>query len=96
MAKPNLKGNKRLLEKIQNDYKGDWNQVFDIGRFTVLCENETKLNTAVSVIKNAANFNMIVSEDKDYFNHKSKTHYRVHNIRLYHPTLLLYNTAKPL
>ncbi|ETO32083.1 WD-40 repeat protein [Reticulomyxa filosa] len=82
---PSLKGNERLLEKIQADYGGDFNQVFDIGRFTILCDNSTKLQTAVAVMKKAEQFNLIVSEDKDFFEKKSKTHHRFHNIRLYVP-----------
>ncbi|ETO33233.1 hypothetical protein RFI_03874, partial [Reticulomyxa filosa] len=82
---PNLKGNERLLEKIQIDYSGDFNQVFDIGRFTILCDNSTKLQTAVAVMKKAEQFNLIVSEDKDFFDKQSKTHHRFHNIKLYVP-----------
>ncbi|ETO07442.1 hypothetical protein RFI_29950, partial [Reticulomyxa filosa] len=82
---PNLKGNERLLEKIQADYGGDFNQAFDIGRFTILCDNPTKLQTAVAVMKKAEQFNLIVSEDKDFFDKKSKTHHRFHNIKLYVP-----------
>ncbi|ETO02844.1 hypothetical protein RFI_34569, partial [Reticulomyxa filosa] len=82
---PSLKGNDRLLEKIQADYKGDFNQVFDIGRFTILCDNPNKLQTAVMVIKKADQFKLIVSEDKDNFNKLSKTHHRAHNIKLYVP-----------
>ncbi|ETO04528.1 NB-ARC domain-containing protein [Reticulomyxa filosa] len=80
-----LKEYKRLLEKIQIDYGGDFNQVFDIGRFTILCDDSIKLQTAVAVMKKANQFNLIVSEDKDFFNKKSKTHYRIHNIKLYVP-----------
>ncbi|ETO11869.1 hypothetical protein RFI_25507 [Reticulomyxa filosa] len=80
---PSLKGNERLLEKIQADYGGDFNQVFDIGRFTILCDNSTKLQTAVAVMKKAEQFNLIVSEDKDFFSKQSKTHHRFHNIKLY-------------
>ncbi|ETO28819.1 hypothetical protein RFI_08308 [Reticulomyxa filosa] len=80
-----LKGNERLLEKIQADYDGDFNQAFDIGRFTILCDNSTKLQTAVAVIKKAEQFNLIVSEDKDFFNKQSKTHHRFHNVKLYVP-----------
>ncbi|ETN99334.1 hypothetical protein RFI_38146 [Reticulomyxa filosa] len=61
----------------------DFNQVFDIGRFTILCDNPNKLQTAVAVIKKAEQFKLIVSEDKDFFNKKSKTHHRFHNIKLY-------------
>ncbi|ETO22667.1 WD-40 repeat-containing protein [Reticulomyxa filosa] len=82
---PSLKGNERLLEKIQADYGGDFNQAFDIGRFTILCDNPTKLQTAVAVIKKAEQFNLIVSEDKDFFGKQSKTHHRFHNIKLYVP-----------
>ncbi|ETO34596.1 hypothetical protein RFI_02491, partial [Reticulomyxa filosa] len=82
---PNLKGNERLLEKIQADYGGDFNQAFDIGRFTILCDNPTKLQTAVAVMKKAEQFNLIVSEDKDFFDKQSKTHHRFHNIKLYVP-----------
>ncbi|ETO09750.1 hypothetical protein RFI_27629, partial [Reticulomyxa filosa] len=56
---PSLKGNERLLEKIQADYGGDFNQAFDIGRFTILCDNPTKLQTAVAVMKKAEQFNLI-------------------------------------
>ncbi|ETO29091.1 hypothetical protein RFI_08036 [Reticulomyxa filosa] len=82
---PSLKGNDRLLEKIKADYDGDFNQAFDIGRFTILCDNPTKLQTAVAVIKKAEQFNLIVSEDKDFFDKQSKTHHRFHNIKLYVP-----------
>ncbi|ETO14106.1 WD-40 repeat-containing protein [Reticulomyxa filosa] len=82
---PSLKGNERLLEKIQADYGGDFNQIFDIGRFTILCDNPIKLQTAVAVIKKAEQFNLIVSEDKDFFDRQSKTHHRFHNIKLYVP-----------
>ncbi|ETO06409.1 hypothetical protein RFI_30989 [Reticulomyxa filosa] len=82
---PNLKEDKRLLEKIQIDYEGDFSQVFDIGRFTILCDDSTKMQTAVAVIKKAEQFNLIVSEDKDFFEKKSKTHYRFHNIKLFVP-----------
>ncbi|ETO17126.1 WD-40 repeat protein, partial [Reticulomyxa filosa] len=82
---PSLKGNERLLEKIQADYAGDFNQAFDIGRFTILCDNPTKLQTAVAVMKKAEQFNLIVSEDKDFFGKQSKTHHRFHNIKLYVP-----------
>ncbi|ETO31156.1 hypothetical protein RFI_05965, partial [Reticulomyxa filosa] len=82
---PSLKGNERLLEKIQADYGGDFNQAFDIGRFTILCDNPTKLQTAVTVMKKAEQFNLVVSEDKDFFDKKSKTHHRFHNIKLYVP-----------
>ncbi|ETO31120.1 hypothetical protein RFI_06002, partial [Reticulomyxa filosa] len=80
---PSLKGNERLLEKIQADYGGDFNEAFDIGRFTILCDNPTKLQTAVAVMKKARQFNLVVSEDKDFFDKQSKTHYRFHNIKLY-------------
>ncbi|ETO29132.1 NB-ARC domain-containing protein [Reticulomyxa filosa] len=84
VVKPeNVKGNERLLEKIRLDYDGDFNEAFDIGRFTILCDNSTKLQTAVAVMKKAEQFNLIVSEDKDYFNKLSKTHHRFHNIKLY-------------
>ncbi|ETO14616.1 hypothetical protein RFI_22753, partial [Reticulomyxa filosa] len=82
---PSLKGNERLLEKIQADYDGDFNQAFDIGRFTILCDNPTKLQTAVVVMKKAEQFNLIVSEDKDFFSNPSKTHHRFHNIKLFVP-----------
>ncbi|ETO01173.1 hypothetical protein RFI_36267, partial [Reticulomyxa filosa] len=62
-----LKGNEKLLEKIQTDYSGDFNQAFDIGRFTILCDNSTKLQTAVTFMKKADQFNLVVSEDKDFF-----------------------------
>ncbi|ETO15968.1 mycorrhiza-induced NACHT/WD-repeat protein, partial [Reticulomyxa filosa] len=82
---PSLKGNERLLEKIQADYGGDFNQAFDIGRFTILCDNPIKLQTAVAVLKKAEQFHLIVSEDKDFFEKQSKTHHRFHNIKLYVP-----------
>ncbi|ETO07216.1 hypothetical protein RFI_30176 [Reticulomyxa filosa] len=82
---PSLKGNERLLEKIRVDYGGDFNQAFDIGRFTILCDNSTKLQTAVAVMKKAEQFNLIVSEDKDFFSKQSRTHHRFHNIKLYVP-----------
>ncbi|ETO21880.1 hypothetical protein RFI_15323 [Reticulomyxa filosa] len=46
---PKLKDSVRLLEKIKCDYNGDYNQVFDIGRFTILCDNATKLQTVVTI-----------------------------------------------
>ncbi|ETO29863.1 WD repeat-containing protein [Reticulomyxa filosa] len=82
---PKIKEKQRLLEKIENDYNGDFNQAFDIGRFTILCENITNLKTAVAVMKEAEKFNLIVSEDKNFFEAQSKTHYRVHIIKLYAP-----------
>ncbi|ETO24550.1 WD-40 repeat protein [Reticulomyxa filosa] len=82
---PSLKGNERLLEKIQSDYCGDFNQAFDIGRVTILCDSPTKLQTAVAVMKKAEQFNLIVSEDRNFFDEQSKTHHRVHNIKLYVP-----------
>ncbi|ETO34415.1 WD-40 repeat protein [Reticulomyxa filosa] len=82
---PKVKDKVRLLEKIQCDYNGDYNQVFDVGRFTILCDNSTKLQTAVAVMKKAEKFNLIVSEDKDFFEKQSKTHHRFHNIKLYVP-----------
>ncbi|ETO29106.1 NB-ARC domain-containing protein, partial [Reticulomyxa filosa] len=82
---PKVKDNVRLLEKIRHDYSGDFNQVFDIGRFTILCDNPTKLQTAVAVMKKAEQFNLIVSEDKDFFERQSRTHHRFHNIKLYVP-----------
>ncbi|ETO03095.1 hypothetical protein RFI_34315, partial [Reticulomyxa filosa] len=80
---PSLKENERLLEKIQVEYGGDFNQAFDIGRFTILCDNPTKLQTAVTIMKKAEQFNLVVSEDKDFFDKQSKTHHRFHNIKLY-------------
>ncbi|ETO33612.1 hypothetical protein RFI_03493 [Reticulomyxa filosa] len=82
---PKLKDNQRLSEKIRADYDGDFNQAFDIGRFTILCDNPTKLQTAVAVMKKAEQFNLIVSEDKNFFDKQSKTHHRFHNIKLYVP-----------
>ncbi|ETO14888.1 hypothetical protein RFI_22480, partial [Reticulomyxa filosa] len=87
---PKVKNTVRLLEKIQCDYNGDYNQVFDIGRFTILCDNATKLQTAVAVMKKAEKFNLIVSEDKDFFERQSKTHHRFHNIKLYVPKYDVY------
>ncbi|ETO24762.1 hypothetical protein RFI_12393 [Reticulomyxa filosa] len=60
-------------------------KAFDVGRFTILCDNATKLQTAVAVMKKAEKFNLIVSEDKDFFERQSKTHHRFHNIKLYVP-----------
>ncbi|ETO25575.1 NB-ARC domain-containing protein [Reticulomyxa filosa] len=86
VVKPSkVKDKARLLEKIERDYKGNYNQVFDIGRFTILCNNPTTLQTAVIVMKKAEQFNLIVSEDKDFFDKQSKTHHRFHNIKLYVP-----------
>ncbi|ETO22300.1 hypothetical protein RFI_14899, partial [Reticulomyxa filosa] len=85
-----LKGNKRLHQKILEDYKGDFNQVFDVGRFTILCNTPTELETAVAVMKKAYQFKLIVSEDKDFFNKQSKTHHRSHNIKLYVPEHKVY------
>ncbi|ETO21379.1 hypothetical protein RFI_15826 [Reticulomyxa filosa] len=82
---PKVKDSVRLLEKIRCDYNGNYNQVFDVGRFTILCDNATKLQTAVAVMKKAEKFNLIVSEDKDFFERQSKTHHRFHNIKLYVP-----------
>ncbi|ETO04850.1 hypothetical protein RFI_32546, partial [Reticulomyxa filosa] len=87
---PKVKDKARLLEKIQYDYNDDYNQVFDIGRFTILCDNSTKLQTAVAVMKKAEQFNLIVSEDKDFFDKQSKTHHRFHNIKLYVPKYDVY------
>ncbi|ETO08830.1 hypothetical protein RFI_28556 [Reticulomyxa filosa] len=86
VAKPSkIKDMNRLLEKIKIDYDDNFNRVFDIGRFTILCDNDTKLRTAVEVMKKAEKFNLIVSEDKDFFEKQSKTHHRFHNIKLYVP-----------
>ncbi|ETN97268.1 hypothetical protein RFI_40263, partial [Reticulomyxa filosa] len=86
VAKPSkIKDIKRLSEKIKYDYEGNFNKAFDVGRFTILCDNETKLRTAVEVMKKADKFNLIVSEDKNYFEKQSITHYRFHNIKLYIP-----------
>ncbi|ETO31567.1 hypothetical protein RFI_05553, partial [Reticulomyxa filosa] len=75
--------NEILIEKIQKNYNGDFNKVFDIGRFILLCDNLTKLQTAIAIMKKAEQFNLIISEDKDFFEKQSKTHYRFHNIKLY-------------
>ncbi|ETO13712.1 peptidase C14, caspase catalytic subunit p20 [Reticulomyxa filosa] len=80
-----VKDKVRLLEKIKNDYNGDYKQVFDIGRFTILCDSAAKLQTAVAVMKETKKFNLIVSEDKDFFERQSKTHHRFHNIKLFVP-----------
>ncbi|ETO08793.1 hypothetical protein RFI_28593, partial [Reticulomyxa filosa] len=85
-----VKDEVRLSEKIKYDYKGDYNQVFDIGRFTILCEDQTNLKTAVMVMKEAKKFNLIVSEDKDFFEKQSRTHHRFHNIKLYVPKYDVY------
>jgi len=85
VVKPKLKELETLKEKIEKDYKGEFRDIFDIGRFTILCEDEIQLQTAVTVMKKAAEFNMIVSEDKDFFTKISKTHHRFHNIKLYVP-----------
>ncbi|ETO15385.1 WD-40 repeat-containing protein [Reticulomyxa filosa] len=91
VVKPSkIKDSIRLLEKIKFDYNDDYNQVFDVGRFTILCDNSTKLQTAVAVIKKAEKFNLIISEDKDYFEKQSKTHHRFHNIKLYVPKYDVY------
>ncbi|ETO29979.1 hypothetical protein RFI_07141, partial [Reticulomyxa filosa] len=87
---PKVKDMKRLLEKIDFDYGGDYNRVFDVGRFTILCDNCVKLQTALNVIKKANKFNLIVSEDKDSFNNHSTTHYRFHNTKLYVPKYDVY------
>ncbi|ETO14762.1 hypothetical protein RFI_22606, partial [Reticulomyxa filosa] len=79
---PSLKGNERLLEKIKADYKDDFNQAFDVGRFTILCDNEIKLQTAVTIMKKKK-IHFIVSKDKDFFDRQSKTHHRFHNIKFY-------------
>ncbi|ETO05654.1 hypothetical protein RFI_31743, partial [Reticulomyxa filosa] len=91
VVKPsNLKENERLSEKIKTDDNGDFNQAFDIGRFTILCDHPIKLQTAVAVIKKAEQFNLVVSEDKDFFNKQSKTHHRFYNIKLYVPKYDVY------
>ncbi|ETO07041.1 hypothetical protein RFI_30351 [Reticulomyxa filosa] len=41
------------------------------------------LQTTVAVMKKAEQFNLIVSEYKDFFERQSKTHHRFHNIKLY-------------
>ncbi|ETO36249.1 hypothetical protein RFI_00813, partial [Reticulomyxa filosa] len=88
-----VKDTARLLEKIEFDYGGDtkaFRRAFDVGRFTILCDNGTKLQTAVGVMKKAEQFNLIVSEDKDFFERQSKTHHRFHNIKLYVPKHKVY------
>ncbi|ETO29051.1 NB-ARC domain-containing protein [Reticulomyxa filosa] len=80
-----VKDQTRLLEKIRDECQGDHNQVFDIGRFTILCDDAIKLQTAVAVVKKAEQFRMVVSEDKDYFEKQSPTHYRFHKLKLYVP-----------
>ncbi|ETO05937.1 hypothetical protein RFI_31460 [Reticulomyxa filosa] len=87
---PQVKDIKRLSEKIKHDYDGNFNRAFDVGRFTILCDNETKLRTAVEVIKKADKFNLTVSKDKDFFGRQSETHYRIHNIKLYIPKHNIY------
>ncbi|ETO09010.1 hypothetical protein RFI_28376, partial [Reticulomyxa filosa] len=87
---PKLKGGDRINEKSKNDYGGNYDRMFDIGRFTILCKNKTKLDTAVQVLQKADTFGMIVSEDKDYFNNQSKTHHRFHNIKLFVPKHEIY------
>ena len=47
---PELKGKARLKEKIEKECGGDFSNVFDIGRFTVLCETAIDLESALSVI----------------------------------------------
>ncbi|ETO18164.1 hypothetical protein RFI_19118, partial [Reticulomyxa filosa] len=95
VVKPSkVKDKIRLLEKIKCDYNGDFNQVFDVGRFTILCDNATKLQTAVAVMKQAEQFNLVVSEDKDFFERQSKTHHRFHNIKLYVPKHDNYTTLE--
>ncbi|ETO32715.1 hypothetical protein RFI_04401, partial [Reticulomyxa filosa] len=90
MVKPSKVGDKaRLLEKIRYDYNGDYNQVFNIGSFTILCDNPTKLQAAVAVMKDDR-FNFTVSEDEDFFQRQSKTHYKFHNIKLYLPKYDVY------
>ncbi|ETO08104.1 hypothetical protein RFI_29286 [Reticulomyxa filosa] len=69
VVKPSsLKGNERLLKKIQ----ADLNQTFDIERFTILCSNSTKLQTAIAMMKKVEQLNLLVSGDKDFFNKQSK------------------------
>ena len=70
-------------EKIETEYDGDFNQVFDIGRFIILCEKEGILEAVVNVVKRAPEFNMTVSEHEDYFKKQSNTHYKIHNIKFY-------------
>ncbi|ETO10827.1 NB-ARC domain-containing protein [Reticulomyxa filosa] len=86
VVKPDtLKGDDRINEKSTKDYGGNYNRMFDIGRFTILCENKNKLDTAVKVLQKADTFGMTVSEDKDFFNYQSNTHHRFHNIKLFVP-----------
>ena len=86
VVKAPLKGSARLKEKIDKEYNGDFNQVFDIGRFTILCEDEDQLKAALEVIRNAKfGTDVVLSKDKDCFSkgHMSMTHHRFHNIRLF-------------
>ncbi|ETN98518.1 hypothetical protein RFI_38974, partial [Reticulomyxa filosa] len=82
---PSLKGNETMLTKIQEDYIDNFDQAFDIGRFTILCDNLMQLHNAVAVMKKAEQFDLIVAEIKDFFDKQSKTHDRFHHITLYVP-----------
>ncbi|ETO36350.1 NB-ARC domain-containing protein [Reticulomyxa filosa] len=91
VVKPSkVKDKERLIEKIQCDYNGDYNRVFDVGRFTILCGDAAKLQTAVEVMKKAEQFGLVVSEDKNFFDKLSQTHHRFHNIKLYVPNIDIY------
>ncbi|ETO36564.1 hypothetical protein RFI_00498 [Reticulomyxa filosa] len=55
---------KVIINFETKDYGGDFNQAFGIGRLTILCDNPTKLRTAVAIMKKVEQFNLIVSETK--------------------------------
>ncbi|ETO15642.1 hypothetical protein RFI_21722, partial [Reticulomyxa filosa] len=90
VVQPKLKGEERLNEKIEHEYAKNCDEMFDIGRFTILCKNKHQLETAVTVLKKAKDFGMIVSKDKDCFNKQSETHHRFHNITLFVPKYDVY------
>ncbi|ETO30901.1 hypothetical protein RFI_06221 [Reticulomyxa filosa] len=85
-----VKDRAKLLEQIHFDYGNDCKQAFDVGRFTILCDNPTQLQSIMTVIKKAEQFNLIVSEDEDFFTRQSKTHYRFHSVKLYVPKYDVY------
>jgi len=80
---PPLKDEVRILEKVEEEYNGDYTQLVDIARFTILCESKESLDAAMSVIHAADQERLVIAKDKDCFNHFSMTHHRFHNTRLY-------------
>ncbi|ETO00926.1 hypothetical protein RFI_36514 [Reticulomyxa filosa] len=64
----------KINEKSMKDYGGKFDQMFDIGRFTILCDDKNKLNTTTKI----------------FFNNQSKTHYPFYNIKLFVPNYKVY------